>query len=986
MGGKKKQEPLSGKKQEHAASPANPSGGNPPGIQGLEQHGRNANHYEKVLQWRHVIEDHPLFTNISQEMPLSIKDFGLQHPFNDQDFSVAMSRDGGDTGYTAGINLFWCDAMFTPTPGIPVRTETIPDLMECYFKLPATMPHNIIISLKEGEHPLEKRGALCAISPEEVRHAMMAAIARDIECGVGSEVLEEWRRRVLSCTATFQLHATEAGRLQVAMQLRENMANDHEAMSRSQLQRVYEIIFFRDTFARTHGRDQATAANIAAEYAKVRMAKGREKISKSFVDTALTIHGRLLQIPDAERMLLEMDSNLAKDDNPFNSVHRLQAIVSKCGNSKENAMWVLRHMAHMVTNLSVSASSSDFSVDGLRGNARTGNRGLIDTILLKKEAIGYLCHKLPVQLGIEGDATWLSDLRVSLADHNSHLASRKGDGLAWRNRLTPAQVRYVAFAEDLLYGVRHDQPLKNLIRAGKTVAAIDTFPGLSEALDDVKSLLATEQHENSKSETILEDNTPAPPEMSGVVLKIVPAESGDKKDKKEPKAEEIKFGDLDEAQQAEWLRSREFLKQQINNFVHLIVLDEVADLTKEIVNTPAGKYEGGGKVGGRTRFVGIVWDSRVNGECSSRPSVRMPALQVPEIGRLFDCIRARHDRTAAPPDTRSLHPFDIYISLAGGRDLGSSYQRLFQNLGPPAPVTRLIHVVLDPVSVQDRFRRVCGIASNKTHDTMRLTAAPWPKKDLKSTPRLNYRGTSASDSIGHVELGKQGDDETWVLTWGQKKSLYGARGLILAGGRGDVIDDEVDDEDQTAADPPQRRTDDTEELAFYHALPSQFWEEVVHDYQLGAILDVAAGDGCLALTAVRHRLPYTGIVFTTHHRDLILARLLDILSAGALKAGDKWYDPSLVKTLVAAAKKKNDQEETGQEPAKKKAKHDKGKKCSDGEGADSNTAAKTKKEKKPKAKAKAGKKTKKTKAKKESESNSDGSDVLESEGSSDEWE
>ena len=160
-------------------------------------------------------------------------------------------------------------------------------------------------------------------------------------------------------------------------------------------------------------------------------------------------------IPDAERMLREMDSTLAKDDNPFNSVHRLQAIVSKCGNSKENAMWVLRRMAHMVTHLAMSASSADFSADGLRGSPRTGNRGLIGAILLKKEAVGYPCHKLPVQLGIEGDATWLSDLRVSLADHSSHLASRKGDGLAWRSRFTPAQVRYAAFAEDLLLSLIH---------------------------------------------------------------------------------------------------------------------------------------------------------------------------------------------------------------------------------------------------------------------------------------------------------------------------------------------------------------------------------------------------------------------------------------------------------------------------------------------------------------------------------------------------
>jgi hypothetical protein len=318
-------------------------------------------------------------------------------------------------------------------------------------------------------------------------------------------------------------------------------------------------------------------------------------------------------------------------------------------------------------------------------------------------------------------------------------------------------------------------------------------------LDDVKGLLAAEEHENAKAEVTIEDSTPAPPGMSGVVLKVVLAENGDKKDNA---AEDINFSDLAEAQQTEWLRFREFLKQQIDNFVHLIVLDEVADLTKEIVNTPAGKYEGGSKVGGRTQFVGIVWDSRVNGECSSRPSIRMPALQIPEVGRLFDCIRARHDQTPIPPDTRSLHPFDMYISLAGGRDLGSSYQRLFHNLGPPAPVTRLIHVVLDPTSVQDRFRRVCGIASNKTHDTMRLTAAPWPRKELKCTARLHYRGTSASDSIGHVVLGKQGDQESWVLTWAQKKSLYGTHGLMAAGGRGDVIDDEADDEDLTTADPP----------------------------------------------------------------------------------------------------------------------------------------------------------------------------------------
>ena len=116
------------------------------------------------------------------------------------------------------------------------------------------------------------------------------------------------------------------------------------------------------------------------------------------------------------------------------------------------------------------------------------------------------------------------------------------------------------------------------------------------------------------------------------------------------------------------------------------------------------------------------------------------------------------------------------------------------------------------------------------------------------------------------------------------------------------MDDDADEDDPP--EPRERRTDDTEELTFYHALPGKFWDEVVNDYQLGAILDVAAGDGMLALTAVRNRLPYTGLVGAAIHRVLLLARLLDPLSAGALRAGDKWYDPSLVKSLVPTTREK----------------------------------------------------------------------------------
>ncbi|MFM7983023.1 MAG: hypothetical protein ACKPKO_27235, partial [Candidatus Fonsibacter sp.] len=76
--------------------------------------------------------------------------------------------------------------------------------------------------------------------------------------------------------------------------------------------------------------------------------------------------------------------------------------------------------------------------------------------------------------------------------------------------------------------------------------------------------------------------------------------------------------------------------------------------------------EGGTQVGGHAKFVGIVWDSRAMGESSARPSVRMPPLQIMEVHKLFKCIRSRQDRSSET--TKVLHPYELYISITGGRD------------------------------------------------------------------------------------------------------------------------------------------------------------------------------------------------------------------------------------------------------------------------------------------------------------------------------
>ena len=456
------------------------------------------------------------------------------------------------------------------------------------------------------------------------------------------------------------------------------------------------------------------------------------------------------------------------------SVYKLNALVSKCGNEKDKLIWVLQGIKRMVTTLKIMPNNGDFSVDGLRGTSKTGNRGLTDVLFFKKSAVGFLFGRLPITLEIEGSGQWMAEARAALSDHDSFEKSKAGEGLLWRNALTQAQGRYVAFAEELVFGKHYDAVIKSVIRSGRYVDAIPDYPGLKEAIDDVRNLRSHEEREAEKATTVDATSTEVgklgdddlDPGDEFVIRVVAAAEAGKDQDTATPK--EIKWKDLNPDVRSEWQRACDYVKRQVENYVHLLVMpdNEEATITSEILQTPAGKFEGGAKTNGRTRFVAVVCDTRVLGEASARPAVRMPPVSIDTVHKLLSGVWSRHGELAK---LKKLHPFDLYITLAGGRELGSRFYTWFNQKGPPATHSRNVHVFLAPQSSQDRYSRVKGVASNKTHDIMRLTAAPWPKKDLITTTRKHYAGTSAADSLGPVTLRAVDDEESWVLTWAEKK-------------------------------------------------------------------------------------------------------------------------------------------------------------------------------------------------------------------------
>ena len=131
----------------------------------------------------------------------------------------------------------------------------------------------------------------------------------------------------LSCTATFVVDATPPHKYFRACQLRENLAADNDAMTRTTLQKIYEVVHFRDQHVRAHGVGTGTAAAIAAV---VKTAKGRDPVSAAFVDTALTVHKRLLSHGAITNLLLAMDDR-PRGTNPFDSAQVLQNKTSARG-------------------------------------------------------------------------------------------------------------------------------------------------------------------------------------------------------------------------------------------------------------------------------------------------------------------------------------------------------------------------------------------------------------------------------------------------------------------------------------------------------------------------------------------------------------------------------------------------------------------------------------------------------------------------------
>ncbi len=139
-------------------------------------------------------------------------------------------------------NFFWCSPMFSLSPSIPLNQNAVLNIRDRDFALPCEFPEKLLVATPARETRMEEmKGTWRRVNPEELSHAFLLAIVRDVQSGAAAQTLKLWRYHCLSTTMSFEVIASEADMFWRNANMRENVASHYQAVVRTAVQRVFEV-------------------------------------------------------------------------------------------------------------------------------------------------------------------------------------------------------------------------------------------------------------------------------------------------------------------------------------------------------------------------------------------------------------------------------------------------------------------------------------------------------------------------------------------------------------------------------------------------------------------------------------------------------------------------------------------------------------------------------------------------------------------------
>ena len=202
-------------------------------------------------------------------------------------------------------------------------------------------------------------------------------------------------------------------------------------------------------------------------------------------------------------------------------------------------------------------------------------------------------------------------------------------------------------------------------------------------------------------------------------------------------------------------RSRQLIRHRVGACITFISnnVSSTPDLGLALGNTAAGRYTG-------PLRVAVIYDTKLHGEATHRPSIRLPPFQCDDVKMMLEAAR---DRFRTPNSDGILPATDLYFLLDGGRDITSGLTSYFRG---KETTNKQLHVIYEPDSLLKRYTRVRGFMTHSSLETIKVVAQSFLASLNTPRPRKYYSGTTALNAICNVPVPLR--DEQWKLSRGEK--------------------------------------------------------------------------------------------------------------------------------------------------------------------------------------------------------------------------
>ncbi len=173
--------------------------------------GVNAEYLAEFAEALETVKTNRHFKGITEAPPVGIDmnlgtRSGVQHAFTLENYTAAMTAA---KSYECGCNLFWLSLHFTTLCGVPYNKGVISKACDHMFAAPTRCPTLSVAITHIGFNPLEHKGALEPVSPEELFHAWIWAVHRDIQNLEGADTLCAWKHMALTTPMKFVLLSSD---------------------------------------------------------------------------------------------------------------------------------------------------------------------------------------------------------------------------------------------------------------------------------------------------------------------------------------------------------------------------------------------------------------------------------------------------------------------------------------------------------------------------------------------------------------------------------------------------------------------------------------------------------------------------------------------------------------------------------------------------------------------------------------------------------